>query len=351
MRFEVLAKSGQARLGRLDVGGAVLETPAFMPVGTYGAVKTLSPGEIEAMGYRLILANALHLFLRPGTETVSRMGGIKPFMGWKGALLTDSGGFQVLSLSSLRKVEDEGVAFRSPLDGARLFLTPEKAVAIQEELGADIAMMLDECIPYPATFGQAQEAMRRTHAWAVRARRSHQGKNALFAIVQGGMHEDLRRQSLEGLLPLGFEGYALGGLSVGEPREVTRELLQTLAPLLPEDKPRYLMGMGTPEDIAFAVASGVDLFDCVLPTRNARNGWLYTASGVVRIKNARHAKDPSPVEEGCPCPCCAGFSRAYLHHLHKSRETLGQRLSTLHNLSFYSRFLAGLREKIRQGNL
>ena len=322
-----------------------------MPVGTYGTVKAMSPAELVGVGAQIVLGNTFHLWLRPGLEVIAAHGSLHGLMRWAGPILTDSGGFQVWSLGALRKLSEEGVAFQSPINGDRLFLTPEESMRIQRALGADIVMIFDECTNYPATRDEAADSMRLSLRWASRSRRAHEGNpNALFGIVQGGMFEDLRDESLGGLREIAFDGYAIGGLSVGEPKEDMARILWHTAPQLPPDKPRYLMGVGTPEDLVEAVSAGVDMFDCVLPTRNARNGWLFTRFGDVRIKNARYRSDTRPLDETCGCPACGGgFSRAYLHHLHRANEILGARLNTLHNLFYYQTLMREMREAISTG--
>ncbi|MFZ5511214.1 MAG: tRNA guanosine(34) transglycosylase Tgt [Pseudomonadota bacterium] len=352
MRFELLAQDGAARRGRLTLAHGTVDTPAFMPVGTYGSVKAMSPLELRELGAQIVLGNTFHLWLRPGLEVISAHGGLHRFMGWDGPILTDSGGFQVFSLGALRKITEEGVKFQSPVNGDRLFLTPEESMRIQRVLNSDIVMIFDECTPYPATRGEAAQSMRLSLRWAERSKRAHEGNsNALFGIVQGGMYEDLRDQSLAGLTALGFDGYAIGGLSVGEPKEDMRRILAHTAPRLPAGRPRYLMGVGTPEDIVSAVQAGIDMFDCVLPTRNARNGWLFTRRGTVKIRNACHARDTAPLDETCPCYTCRNFTRAYLHHLQKANEILGARLNTIHNLYYYQQLMGELRAAIADRRL
>ncbi len=347
MQFKVLATSGRARRGRLELVHGSVETPVFMPVGTYGTVKAMAPDELEGLGAQVVLGNTFHLWLRPGMQVIAAHGGLHRFMGWRRPLLTDSGGFQVWSLGPLRKVMEEGVAFASPVNGDKLFLTPELSMQIQRTLNSDIVMVFDECTPHPATRDEAAASMALSLRWAARSRAAHAGNpNALFGIVQGGMHEDLRDASLAGLADIGFDGYAIGGLSVGEPKEDMLRVLRHTAPRLPEDKPRYLMGVGTPEDLVDGVSAGVDMFDCVLPTRNARNGWLFTRFGDIKIHNARHREDTNPVEEGCGCYACREFSRGYLHHLQRVNEILGARLNTIHNLHYYLTLMADLREAI-----
>ena len=349
MRFSVSERDGQARRGVLELAHGAVDTPAFMPVGTYGTVKAMSPEELKANGTQVVLGNTFHLWLRPGLEVIAKHGGLHRFMGWDGPILTDSGGFQVFSLSKMRKLSEDGVQFASPINGDPLFLTPEQSMNIQKTLNADIAMVFDECTPYPATEKQAAKSMQLSMRWAQRCREVFQG--VLFGIVQGGMHAALRDASLETLKGIGFEGYAIGGLSVGEPKEDRERIMRHVAPGLPGDKPRYLMGMGTPEDLIEAVAAGIDMFDCVLPTRNARNGWLFTRFGDVKIRNARYRDDTAPLDERCSCYSCRHFTRAYLHHLQKANEILGARLNTLHNLHYYQALMGELRGAIEKGNL
>jgi len=352
MRFEVIARCGEARRGRLTLARGTVETPAFMPVGTYGTVKAMAPNELEALGAQIVLGNTFHLWLRPGMDVVAAHGGLHRFMGWPHPILTDSGGFQVYSLGPLRKVGEEGVAFASPVDGDRLLLTPERSIEIQRAFDADVAMVFDECTAYPASRDEAAGSMELSLRWAARCKAAHEGSdNALFGIVQGGMFEDLREASLAGLAHIGFDGYAIGGLSVGEPKEEMRRIEAFIAPRLPEESPRYLMGVGTPEDIVEAVGNGIDLFDCVLPTRNARNGWLYTRHGDVKIRNARHRADTGPLDATCACYTCRHFSRAYLHHLQRANEILGARLATIHNLHYYLGLMTELRAAIAAGSL
>ena len=340
-----------ARTGAIRTEHGEFPTPAFMPVGTAAAVKGAWPEQLREMGYGCVLANTYHLYLRPGHERIRRLGGLHRFMGWDGTILTDSGGFQVFSLAALRKVTDEGVSFRSHLDGSLRFLTPELAVEIQEALGSDIRMALDECVELPAGRREAEEAVRRTTDWARRCcAASRREEGGLFGIVQGGLFPDLRRRSVEEICSLPFDGYAIGGVSVGEGKEHQRETVRDTAPLLPGGKPRYLMGVGTPEDILHAVSCGVDLFDCVIPTRNARNGMLYTSEGTLSIKQARYADDPRPPDESCPCPTCRSFSRAYLRHLYLSGEILSSMALTVHNLHRYAVLMERIREAISVGN-
>ena len=354
MYFEVLKKDSttKARLGVCHTAHGSFETPAFMPVGTQATVKGMTPEELEGLGAGIILANTYHLYLRPGHDRVRRCGGLHPFMHWNRPLLTDSGGFQVFSLNSLVKVSREGVEFQSHLDGSRHFIGPEKAVEIQEALGADIIMCLDECTPYPATRETAERSMQITLEWAKRCREAGRGaEQALFGIVQGGMYPDLRAESAEALIKIGFDGYALGGLSVGEDKETMFGVVAHAAPLLPEDRPRYLMGVGLVEDILEAVQQGVDMFDCVLPTRNARNGALFTRAGKIVIKNAKYADDPLPLDPGCSCYTCRHYTRAYLRHLYLAEEILALRLNTIHNLHYYLQFMRDLRQALREGRL
>jgi queuine tRNA-ribosyltransferase len=347
MRFSVLATSGKARRGRVELAHGAVETPVFMPVGTYGSVKAMAPDELTELGAQIVLGNTFHLWLRPGLETIAAHGGLHRFMGWYHPLLTDSGGFQVFSLGPLRKVQEEGVAFASPIDGDRLFLTPELSMQIQRTLGADIVMVFDECTPFPATRDEALQSMELSLRWAKRSREAHGANpNALFGIVQGGMHDDLRDASLAGLGAIGFDGYAIGGLSVGEPKEEMLRILERMASRLPAERPRYLMGVGTPEDLVAGVTAGIDMFDCVLPTRNARNGWLYTRFGDLKIRNARYRNDTTPPDSTCDCYACREFTRGYLHHLQRANEILGARLATIHNLRYYLTLMAEMRDAI-----
>ncbi len=350
MRFELEASDGAARAGRLRFARGEVRTPAFMPVGTAGTVKAMTPEELRALGAEMILGNAFHLMLRPGLEVIEAHGGLHAFMHWDGPILTDSGGFQVWSLASLRRVSERGVEFRSPVDGAPVFLDPERSVAVQQALGADVVMVLDECTPYPATPEEARASMELSLRWARRSRAAHGGgPGALFGIVQGGMYPELRRASLEGLLEIGFDGYAIGGLSVGESEAERLRVLDALEPHLPHARPRYLMGVGRPEDLVEAVRRGVDLFDCVLPTRNARNGDLFTSEGVLRLRNARHRLDTRPPDPGCDCYTCRHYTRAYLRHLRQAGEILGARLATWHNLHYYQRLMREMRAAILAG--
>jgi queuine tRNA-ribosyltransferase len=352
VKFAVTHRDGLARRGRLELAHGAVDTPAFMPVGTYGTVKAMSPAELREVGAQIVLGNTFHLWLRPGSAVIEKHGGLHRFMGWDGPILTDSGGFQVFSLGALRKITEEGVKFASPINGDRLLLTPEESMRVQRALDSDIAMIFDDCTPYPATHKQAQKSMQLSLRWAERSRRAFEGsRNALFGIVQGGVHEDLREDSLAGLLAIGFDGYALGGLAVGEPAGDRARILAHTAPRLPAERPRYLMGMGTPEDLIDGVLAGIDMFDCVLPTRNARNGWLFTRHGDVKIRNARWRDDPAPLDPECACYACRHFSLAYLHHLQRANEILGARLNTLHNLHYYQELMRGLRQAIEGGRL
>ena len=350
--FELIATDGAGRRGRLVTAHGVVETPVFMPCGTYGAVKGMTPGGLRDVGTQMLLGNTFHLMLRPGDREVAALGGLHGFMGWEGPILTDSGGFQVFSLRELRKVTEEGVEFRSPINGDRILLTPERSVEAQRNLGSDVVMSFDECTPYPATEDEARTSMELSMRWAERGREAHgDSPHLLFGIVQGGMHAGLRRESLDRLTAMGFDGYAIGGLSVGESKEEMNAVLAGIAPHMPEDRPRYLMGVGTPEDLVYGVSQGIDMFDCVLPTRNARNGHLFTSSGVVRIRNAVHRSDSEPLDAECGCYTCANFSRAYLHHLDRAGEMLGGMLMTIHNLHFYHSLMAELRAAIEAGTL
>jgi queuine tRNA-ribosyltransferase len=352
MTFDTLATDRNARRGRLSLPRGVVETPAFMPVGTYGTVKAMTPDELQDLGAQIILGNTFHLMLRPGVEVIRAHGDLHDFMNWSGPILTDSGGFQVYSLARREDIRPQGVVFRSPVDGARIELTPEGSMEVQRALGADIVMIFDDCTPYPATWGEAEASMQRSLDWAVRSRRAHlNNPAALFGIVQGGMYPDLRRRSLAGLHELDFDGYAIGGLSVGESPAERRMILDALAPELPVARPRYLMGVGRPTDIIEAVQAGIDLFDCVLPTRNARNGHLFTSRGVLRIRNAANADDTRPVDPECGCYTCRHYSRAYLRHLDKCGEILGARLNTIHNLHYYQTLMQGLRNAIADHTL
>lgn len=357
LSFEVLKTEGKARRGRMTLNHGVVQTPIFMPVGTYGTVKAMAPNELEEMGSQIILGNTFHLWLRPGLEVIEKHAGLHRFMNWNKPILTDSGGFQVFSLGALRKISEEGVRFASPINGDRLFLTPEVSMQIQKTLNSDISMVFDECTPYmigdrPATKEEAAKSMRLSLRWAKRSREEFdrlENPNALFGIVQGGMFPELRRESLAGLKDIGFHGYAVGGLSVGEPKEEMLHIMDEVVHEMPEDKPRYLMGVGTPEDLVEGVARGIDMFDCVMPTRNARNGWLFTRYGDVKIRNAKYKDDMRPLDESCSYYCCRGFTRAYLHHLQKVNEILGARLNSIHNLTFYVHLMEEIRQALDEG--
>jgi len=365
MSFELDNTDGRARRGRMRFPRGVVETPAFMPVGTCGTVKGMLPRDIEAIGAQMILGNTFHLMLRPGTQVImehsperknspepNSQGTLHDFMRWPGPILTDSGGFQVFSLGDIRKISEEGVSFRSPIDGSPVFLDPETSIRVQQELGADVVMIFDECTPYPATEKQARDSMELSLRWASRSREAHgDSPSALFGIVQGGMYEALREESLAGLEAIGFDGYAIGGLSVGEPKEDMIRILDQLPPKMPADKPRYLMGVGKPQDILEAVRRGIDMFDCVMPTRNARNGHLFTSGGVVKIRNAVHRHDTGPLDPQCDCYTCENFSRAYLHHLEKCGEMLGAQLNTIHNLRYYQNLMTSIRRAISENRL
>jgi queuine tRNA-ribosyltransferase len=358
MKYTLLHTDGHARRGRLELNHGTIETPIFMPVGTYGSVKAMSPLELEKIGAQIILGNTFHLWLRPGLETIRQFGGLHQFIGWNKPLLTDSGGFQVFSLGEMRKISEEGVKFSSPINGDRLFLSPEISMQIQRVLNSDVVMQFDECTPYeidgrPATRDEAGLSMRMSLRWAKRSQdefKREENPNALFGIVQGGMFEELREESLAGLNELDFHGLAIGGLSVGEPKEDMQRILAHTGPRLPVNKPRYLMGVGTPEDLVDGVANGIDMFDCVMPTRNARNGWLFTRFGDIKIKNARHKNEQNPLDDTCTCYACQNFSRAYLHHLHRCGEILGAQLNTIHNLHFYLQLMDDMRTAIETGS-
>jgi queuine tRNA-ribosyltransferase len=352
MKFDLLAQDGVARRGRLTFERGTVETPAFMPVGTYGSVKSMTPEEVSATGAEIILGNTFHLMLRPGTEIIQQHGDLHDFMRWNGPILTDSGGFQVFSLGDLRKITEKGVHFRSPISGEKVFLGPEESMAVQRELGSDIVMIFDECTPYPADVATAEKSMQLSLRWAKRSKEAHgDNPSALFGIVQGGMHEHLRDISLAGLEEIGFDGYAIGGLSVGEPKEDMLRILGHLSTKMPVNKPHYLMGVGRPEDLVEAVNLGIDMFDCVMPTRNARNGHLFTHHGVVKIRNSRHKTDTGPLDPLCDCYTCQNYSRSYLHHLDRTGEMLGPRLNTIHNLHYYQTLMQGIRDAIEQGKL
>ena len=353
MKFELDTPNGQtgrARRGRMVFPRGVVETPAFMPVGTYGTVKGMTPKDIEEIGAQIILGNTFHLMLRPGTEVVKAHGDLHDFMQWKGPILTDSGGFQVFSLGKVRKITEEGVTFKSPINGSKVFLDPETSMQVQRDLGSDIVMIFDECTPYPATEKQARDSMELSQRWASRSKAAHEGNpSALFGIVQGGMYEHLRTESLTGLTTIGFDGYAIGGLSVGEPKEDMLRILDHLPPHMPSDKPRYLMGVGKPEDLVEAVRRGIDMFDCVMPTRNARNSHIFVTEGVLKLRNARYRNDTAPLDANCDCYTCKNFSRSYLHHLDKCNEMLGAQLNTIHNLRFYQNLMAEMRKALSDG--
>jgi queuine tRNA-ribosyltransferase len=354
MRFELRKFDGAARRGRLDFARGSVETPAFMPVGTYGTVKAMTPEELESVGAQIVLGNTFHLYLRPGLEVIEAHAGLHRFMHWQRPILTDSGGFQVWSLKEMRKITEEGASFRSPIDGAPVFLSPEESMRIQRVLKSDIAMSFDECTPYPASEAEARASMERSMRWAERGHRAYYGSEppgTLFGIVQGGVYESLRAASLEALEDIGFSGLAIGGLAVGESEAERIRVLEALIPRMPVHKPRYLMGVGRPEDILEAVRRGVDMFDCVMPTRHARNAHLFTRTGVINIRNAAHQKDTRPIEEGCECYTCRHYSRSYLRHLDKCGEILGSHLNTVHNLYFYQRLMAEIRAAIEADRL
>lgn len=352
MQFKLYKKDGHARRGQLLFARGTVETPAFMTVGTYATVKAMTPEEVVASGAEIVLGNTFHLMLRPGIEIIRAHGGLHQFMNWNKPILTDSGGFQVFSLAQIRKITEEGVRFRSPLNGSEVFLTPELSMEVQQSLGSDIIMIFDECTPYPADEKTARESMLLSLRWAQRSKLAH-GTHpaALFGIIQGGMYEHLREQSLKELEQIGFDGYAIGGLSVGEPKADMQRVLKNLAPQMPEDKPRYLMGVGTPADLVNGVLQGIDLFDCVMPTRNARNGHLFTSHGVVRIRNSPYRNDLAPLDPNCDCYTCQNYTRAYLHHLFHCHEILASRLNTIHNLRYYQKLMFDLRTAIEQGKL
>ena len=352
MKFELDTSDGVARRGRLNFPRGVVETPAFMPVGTYGTVKAMLPRDIEAIGAQIVLGNTFHLMLRPGTEVIEAHGDLHDFMQWQKPILTDSGGFQVFSLGEMRKITEEGVSFQSPIDGSKVFVSPEVSIQVQKSLGSDVVMIFDECTPYPATWEEAKKSMELSLRWAQRSKEAHgDSPSALFGIVQGGMYEDLRRVSLAALEAMDFDGYAIGGLSVGEPKEDMIRILDSIGNELPREKPRYLMGVGKPGDILEAVRRGIDMFDCVMPTRNARNGYLFTSEGVVKIRNAVHKQDTGTLDAKCDCYTCQNFSRAYLHHLDKCGEILGAQLGTIHNLRYYQTLMADIRKAIEEHRL
>ena len=350
MKFEIKNIDNKARLGRLTFDRGEVNTPAFMPVGTYGAVKAMTVEEVKGLGAEIILGNTFHLSLTPSTEVISAHGDLHDFMNWNGPILTDSGGFQVFSLGKMRKITEEGVEFRSPKDGSLIFMGPEESMQIQHKLGSDIVMIFDDCTAYPGKKSEIDQSMQLSLRWAKRSLTEHHklnNKNSLFGIIQGGMHKDLRLQSIKSLVEIGFDGYAIGGLSVGEPKEEMMEVLSYLPEHMPKNKPRYLMGVGTPSDLVEGVECGVDMFDCVMPTRNARNGYLFTSKGVVKIRNAKYKKDTGPLDVNCDCSTCKNYSRAYLHHLQKTNEILGSRLNTLHNLHYYQNLMHLMREAIK----
>lgn len=352
MEFTLLNTDGHARRGRLNFARGVVETPIFMPVGTYGAVKSLTPEDLIGVGAQIILGNTFHLMLRPTTAVIKMHGDLHDFMHWQKPILTDSGGFQVFSLGALRKITEQGVTFKSPINGSAIFMDPEESMQVQRELGSDIVMIFDECTPYPATVDEAAISMRLSLRWAQRSKDAHSDNpSALFGIVQGGMYEHLRKESIDGLLDIGFDGYAIGGLSVGEPKEEMMATLDVIHNKMPVDKPRYLMGVGTPEDLVEAVRRGIDMFDCVMPTRNARNGHLFTSFGVVKIRNSQYEFDSQPLDPDCACYTCQNYSRAYLRHLDKCKEMLGSRLNTIHNLYYYLSLMQGLRDAIEKQEL
>ena len=349
MKFELKNESGGARRGQLEFKRGTVETPAFMPVGTYGTVKGMTTEEVESIGAEIILGNTFHLWLRPGQEVIKNHGDLHDFMNWKGPILTDSGGFQVFSLGDIRKITEDGVHFRNPVNGEKIFMDAEKSMEIQKDLGSDIVMIFDECTPYPATYEEAQKSMELSLRWAKRSKahfKKLENKNALFGIVQGSIYPELRKLSAEQLIDIGFDGYAIGGLAVGEPKDEMHKVLEYTCPLLPKNKPRYLMGVGKPEDLVEGVRRGIDMFDCVMPTRNARNGHLFVRDGVIKIRNAKYKNDTLPLDEECDCYTCKNYSRAYLHHLDKCNEILGARLNTIHNLKYYQDLMKGIRSSI-----
>jgi queuine tRNA-ribosyltransferase len=349
MQFELIKGSSGPRRGKITFPRGTIETPAFMPVGTYGTVKAMTPEELKGLGAEIILGNTFHLMLRPGTEIIKKHGDLHDFMNWDKPILTDSGGFQVFSLAKLRKITEEGVKFNSPIDGQKIMLTPEKSMQVQRDLGSDIVMIFDECTPYPATEQEASDSMELSLRWAKRSKEAHgDNPSALFGIVQGGMHTNLREKSAKELVDIGFDGYAIGGLSVGEPKDERNKVLEATTPVLPQDHPRYLMGVGTPEDIIESVRRGVDMFDCVIPTRHARTGFLYTSTGILKIRNSQYKDDIRPIDENCSCYTCKNYSRAYLRHLDKCKEILSSRLSTLHNLHYYQQLMKDIRSAIEE---
>ncbi|PHS70545.1 MAG: tRNA guanosine(34) transglycosylase Tgt [Cycloclasticus sp.] len=352
MKFDLLKTESKARRGRLIFDRGTIETPAFMPVGTYGTVKAMTPEELLETGAEIVLGNTFHLMLRPGVEVIEAHGDLHDFMHWEKPILTDSGGFQVFSLDEMRKITEEGVHFRSPVDGRKVFMGPEESMEVQRQLGSDIVMIFDECTPFPATEEEAKTSMELSLRWAQRSKDAHGGNpSALFGIIQGGMYEHLRDESLEELKNINFDGFAVGGLSVGEPKDDRERILEYIVPNMPDDKPRYLMGVGKPEDIVEAVLKGIDMFDCVMPTRNARNGYLFTRKGLVKIRNEKYQFDTKPVDEQCGCYTCKNYTRSYLRHLDKCKEILGSHLNTIHNLHYYQDLMRGLRKAIEDGVL
>ncbi|EGY29874.1 tRNA-guanine transglycosylase [Candidatus Regiella insecticola 5.15] len=354
MKFELLNTDGNARRGRLVFDRGTVETPAFMPVGTYGTVKGMTPEEVKTSGAQILLGNTFHLWLRPGEQIIKKHGDLHNFMQWQEPILTDSGGFQVFSLGAMRKIKEEGVHFNSPIDGSKVFLSPEKSMEIQTALGSDIVMIFDECTPYPADWDYAKKSMELSLRWAQRSRQRFNelnNQNALFGIIQGGIYPGLRDTSLNRLLEIGFDGYAVGGLAVGEPKADMHRILEHICRQIPQEKPRYLMGVGKPEDLVEAVRRGIDMFDCVMPTRNARNGHLFVTEGVIKIRNAKHKEDDSTLDKDCDCYTCRHYSRAYLHHLDRCNEMLGARLNTIHNLRYYQRLMTALRQAIENKKL
>lgn len=349
MKFTLSGRSKNARRGQLKFERGTIETPAFMPVGTYGTIKGMTPEELKEMGAEIVLGNTFHLMLRPGTDVIKAHGDLHDFMNWDKPILTDSGGFQVFSLAEMRKITEEGVEFRSPVNGSKITLSPESSMQVQRDLGSDIVMIFDECTPYPATHDEAKQSMELSMRWAARSKKAHgDNPSALFGIVQGGMHDDLREISAKGLQEIGFDGYAVGGLSVGEPKEDRDRVLETTTPLLPEDKPRYLMGVGKPEDIVESVKRGIDMFDCVIPTRNARNSHIFTRFGTLRLRNSQYQFDTKPIDEQCGCYTCQHYSRSYLRHLDKCGEMLGAKLNTVHNLYYYQELMRDIRNAIEE---
>ena len=353
MKFELINTNGKARLGKLKFDRGIVNTPAFMPVGTYGAVKAMTVEEVKELGAEIILGNTFHLSITPSTDVIEAHGDLHDFMNWQGPILTDSGGFQVFSLGKMRKINEQGVAFRSPKDGSSIFMGPEESMQIQKKLGSDIVMIFDDCTAYPADKNIVDQSMQLSLRWAKRSLLEHQNlnnKNALFGIIQGGMHKDLRLQSAESLIQMDFNGYAIGGLSVGEPKEEMMKVLNYLPEYMPTEKPRYLMGVGTPIDLIEGVALGIDMFDCVMPSRNARNGYLFTSEGVIKIRNAQYKQDTGPLDPNCKCSTCNHYSRSYLHHLQKTNEILGSRLNTFHNLFYYQELMKSIIDAIKNNS-